>query len=900
MNKVDAEIINIDKVICRNIDRFDASDRGLLSQNILSQLRNYVEHISLKAYSNGQDIEITYYNIEKANVYVKAWGNLKFLSKFHKLLQITASHYTLDGENSERLMLKYYEYLLKIKSYLKSAYSLDVLENINAFPINTDSNLIEYYEKIVSKINRPRPLSVKSTYNDRYYIQKIKPFFVGYEVYYEVTFTAANDKASKFDRIIAFTKLDISQNYAVKLSVSNANIDILGKSMPILIIDKWEASIRPCELDNFADIFGNHIKIKGGTIEYQELMSFLTNTGLNLVEIIEFADDYYERIKHQITERAKAAHFFEVLDECRVLAKNKGRGSNVIRYLLYKMNNKIIKQQYKFGGCDILSNLHLKYGCIPFDQMPFNSSLINHNPKLSDLFDCLDSRDREHEIFARYIKNNTETIGQLYTPKEDIERFDNIDELMQFYNGLLYYKHGQRRLESYKNYIYIKGYEEDTLHIIEKLKGLSSSGIQNYSTSVNSWLLSSSYLIDCNEKEAALKQMFENSRVALIYGSAGTGKSTITNHISNFFSDKKKLYLANTNPAVDNLKRRVNAANCTFKTITKFLSWKNFDTEYDLLIIDECSTVSNSDMLEVLTKASFKLLVLVGDVFQIESILFGNWFDIASSFVTELSIFELTKPYRSSNSHLLNFWNKVRNMDDDILEHTTRNNYSVTLDESIFERSEEDEIILCLNYDGLYGINNINRFLQGNNSNVPIQWGIQTYKVNDPILFNETDRFSPLIYNNLKGKIVGIEEFEEKILFDIEIDKAINQLDADEYDFQLMGNSDKGNSIIRFFVNKYKSTDEDDDSSDTVVPFQVAYAVSIHKAQGLEYNSVKVVITDEIEEMITHNIFYTAITRAKEKLKIYWTPETENKVLGNLERRNNRRDVALLSSKYNL
>ena len=29
--------------------------------------------------------------------------------------------------------------------------------------------------------------------------------------------------------------------------------------------------------------------------------------------------------------------------------------------------------------------------------------------------------------------------------------------------------------------------------------------------------------------------------------------------------------------------------------------------------------------------------------------------------------------------------------------------------------------------------------------------------------------------------------------------------------------------------------------------------------------------------MVTHNIFYTSITRAKEKLKIYWTPETEYK-----------------------
>ncbi|WP_366123861.1 helicase C-terminal domain-containing protein [uncultured Campylobacter sp.] len=47
----------------------------------------------------------------------------------------------------------------------------------------------------------------------------------------------------------------------------------------------------------------------------------------------------------------------------------------------------------------------------------------------------------------------------------------------------------------------------------------------------------------------------------------------------------------------------------------------------------------------------------------------------------------------------------------------------------------------------------------------------------------------------------------------------------------------------------------------------MAYAISIHKSQGLEYDSVKIVITREIEENISHNIFYTAITRAKKYLK---------------------------------
>lgn len=896
MDNIDINILNINKVICSNIEKFDITERGLLSQNILSQLRNFIEYIALKIYSNGLNIDITYENIEKANAHVKSNGKLKFLSRFHKLLQITTSHYTLDEENSERLMLKYYEYLIRIKDFLKSRFDLEVLENLSSFPIQTDSTLNEYYKKIAEKINQPTSLRTKSLYNDRYYILKIKPFFIDLEIYYEVTFTRASDYASKFDRIIAFTKQDISHNYAVKLSISNDNIHILDKNMPIQIIDEWEVSIRPCELNNFADIFGEHPKI-GGTKEYYELMKYLTSSGINLVELIDFSDKYFNYIKRKITEDTKTSHFFDILDKCRELTQR--QGYNVVRYLLYRLNNKIIKQQYNQDSCERLSYLNLAYGCTPFDDMPFNSSLIYHNPKLSDLFNSIDATNRQHELFARFIKNNTEQRGQLYTQIEDIGNFENIDGLIEIWNNTLYWKHTHRRLEYFKDHIFIKGYEEDTFHIVERLINLSSSGIKNYSNSVNSWMQSSAYSIDCNEKTEVLKQMFENSKVAFIYGAAGTGKSTMINHISNFFNDDRKLYLTNTNPAVDNLKRKVNAANCSFKTIAKFL--RSSDTDFDLLIIDECSTVGNSDMSKILDKATFKLLVLVGDIFQIESILFGNWFSISKSFVPSTSVFELTKPYRSNNNNLLTLWNKVRNLEDDILEHIARNQYSVTLDESIFEHTEDDEIILCLNYDGLYGINNINRFLQSSNRNVPIEWGTHIYKVNDPIIFNETNRFSPLIYNNLKGKIIQIETSDDRIQFEVEIDKVINEFDAMEYDFQLMDNADNGNSVIRFFVNKYQSTDDDDDSSsDTVVPFQVAYAVSIHKAQGLEYKSVKLVITEEVEEMISHNIFYTAITRAREKLKIYWTPESGNIILKSFKKKLNGKDVGLLKSKYYL
>ena len=897
MLRIDKAILDTNGVICDNIAQLSTGDRGLLSQNILGQIRNFVEYIAIKAYSNGQDVNPNDYDLNVTALKdMQRRGDLRFLYRFHEMLQKSVSHYTVDKDGSERLMLKYYEHLLKTKLYLKRIYNLDVLENIRDFPLNTDTELSDYYDKIAERIEFPSALSYPVTYNDRYYVQRIKPFFVNQKIYYEVTFTTANANTSKFDRVIAFTQHEIVDNYAVKFSMHNDTIHILDKDMSILVIDGYEVSIRPCEWDNLSEVFGPRVKHSTSSIEYRELMKFLSVVRMSLTELVSTDQDYYDHIKGQITERAQSIKIYKMLDQCRDIIVSNKPGANVLRYLLHKMNNRVIKWQYWSEQCSGLSNLFLNYGCIPFDRMPYCTSLRQHNPRIYDLFESIPVSGHEHELFARYIKNNTEIEGHLFTPKTEIEGFDDIDGLIRRYNSSLYYKHTGRRLEEYKDHIYIKGYVEDSTEIIKKLQELASSGVSQYTASVDSWISRESYVIDDSGKKEALRQMFASSRVALIYGSAGTGKSTLIKHISNFWADRTKIFLANTHPAVDNMRRKVTAGNSEYYTIAKFLSKRNNNADCDVLFIDECSTVSNDDMRCILEKANFKLLVLVGDIYQIESIFFGNWFSIVKKFVPKTSIFELTHPYRTTNNDLLTVWDRVRKLDDAILELLVKNGYVARLDESIFEHSDDDEIILCLNYDGLYGINNINRFLQNSNPNKSVVWGINTYKVGDPILFNESNIFSPLIHNNSKGKIVGIRPEEQRLCFDIELEESINEIDAWGYNFELIGESDAGKTIISFSVNRYRSTDEDDDDNDsTVVPFQVAYAVSIHKAQGLEYDSVKIVITNETEERITHNIFYTAITRARNKLKIYWSPETEQSVLERLEVKNSAKDAHLLA-----
>ena len=334
-------------------------------------------------------------------------------------------------------------------------------------------------------------------------------------------------------------------------------------------------------------------------------------------------------------------------------------------------------------------------------------------------------------------------------------------------------------------------------------------------------------------------------------------------------------------------------------TIKKYILSQYYPTEYDLLIMDECSMISNADMKAVLSKTKYKMLILVGDTFQIEAITFGNWFSLAKYFVPKNAWWELEKPYRTKDEGLLELWRKVRLLKPDITEHLVNHRYSSNLDSSVFDKKSDDEIILCLNYDGLYGINNINRFLQNNNPNKAFQWDLWTFKVGDPVLFNESERFAPVLYNNLKGTIIDIEEDSkaEEIWFSIEVDKPLMAFEAERVGLDFLRPLNPGKSVIRFRIKKKKEADDDKDyADDTDIPFQIAYAVSIHKAQGLEYDSVKVIITRDVDEMITHNVFYTAITRSKRYLKIFWSPETMQNVVGNFKVMNTRNDATIFSA----
>lgn len=869
-------------------------DRSWGSQIILNELRNFVENVMfLSAFRNKEaDKEYNYENICQARSVVRTQGKLRFIWKFHDFLQVSASHYTLDENASERLMLKYYDWLIDIRYYLDKEFGIQMLQCLDEFPLNRDTTTLEYQAKIANCISEVDfSGSASKLSKERYYIQKATPFFVDNKKYYEITFTSVNEQSSKFNRHIAFSMLHIPDFYAVKLSFSLCYITLFDQKLPISIITGWETSIRPCELNNFASLFQIHPKISSGT-GYQLLMKKLTDLQLPFNDIIFLP--IYKKIKEELYKYSNITDFFRAIDKTKQLIESQKPGANILSYLLYNLRNRHIKKQRHNEGNRNLSGVNLKNGCIPFDTMPFCTSLIEHNPAIYDLLSCIRPDSREHEFLARFVRNNAEINGVIYTKKDELpESLQNdLEDKIQKYNSLLWSGHSGRKLKIKNGFIFLAEYENDVTDIIQRLYSLSRTGMAGYQIWVKTWFRENPNIIDSPEKKNFLENMFNNSCVAFIYGAAGTGKTTLIKHISTLFSENQKIFLAQTNPAVDNLRRKIPVKNSSFYTICKALSL-TVPVSCDLLFIDECSTVSNKDIKDVLEKVSFKLLILVGDIYQIESINFGNWFTLGEKFVKKF-ICELKQPYRSKNMNLLTLWEKVRLMKDDISEHLQKNGYSSALDESIFCRSHDDEIILCLNYDGVYGINNLNLFLQQSNMNPSIHWNDNEYKIGDPVLFNETNRFGSIIYNNMKGRIYGIELINNntQIQFDIELDRALNIL-APTRELSII-NSVNDHSVIRFTVDQAADSDEDNDNTRNVVPFQVAYAVSIHKAQGLEYQSVKIVIASEVGEQITHNIFYTAITRAREMLKIYWSPECEKNVLEGLKIKDCRRDLNLL------
>ena len=142
--------------------------------------------------------------------------------------------------------------------------------------------------------------------------------------------------------------------------------------------------------------------------------------------------------------------------------------------------------------------------------------------------------------------------------------------------------------------------------------------------------------------------------------------------------------------------------------------------------------------------------------------------------------------------------------------------------------------VLCLNYDGLYGINNVNRLMQLANDSEARTWDLRTYKVGDPVLFNDSRRFHPVLYNNLKGRIVSIDVSQEgRIGFSVEVELALSELELLGTEGLEFVDCKDGNTTVSFWVERDDDPDGEEERLECIVPFQVAYAVSSIRLRDL-------------------------------------------------------------------
>mgnify|MGYP005760262787 CR=1 FL=1 len=294
----------------------------------------------------------------------------KYLSNFLKGLKYIGSRIPEEGQ-SERLMLKYYNYLWEIRRFLKTNFNIAVLGNLEIFPLNTDTLDVEYYEMVASSICAI-DLSPKAPRTSRYYIQKKIPFFVNGERYFEITLQLAGLYATKFNRITVYSKQNISTNYSIQIAYADAEINLWGAKSKIKVVTNWKVSVAPSCLNKLGKNLKIDIKLNKNYGEYNSLMNFLTRTGMNLFDLINMHEDNFQNALDQIYGETNTNTFKGVLIKLRrdySLFSNK-KGKHTIRYILLNLREETLEfvLPNAFDKYCLSDELYITSRCYPFEK----------------------------------------------------------------------------------------------------------------------------------------------------------------------------------------------------------------------------------------------------------------------------------------------------------------------------------------------------------------------------------------------------------------------------------------------------------------------------------------------------------------------------------------------------
>ena len=375
--------------------------------------------------------------------------------------------------------------------------------------------------------------------------------------------------------------------------------------------------------------------------------------------------------------------------------------------------------------------------------------------------------------------------------------------------------------------------------------------------------------IKMHEKQREAVTMAINNGVSVITGGPGTGKTTIVKCVLHLFKQmgKKVKLLAPTGRAA---KRMSESCNFDASTIHRALEvdfsspsmfkYNNMNKlSCDVVIVDEISMV-DIQLMYFLIRALKRTcqIVFVGDKDQLPSVGAGNVLaDILASGVIPNVC--LTQIYRQSensliitNAHLINngkmpelnnsssdffFASKAEPADalNTIIEMcTTRIPKFLNTDSSRIQ-------VLAPMKAGLCGIDNLNKCLQEKLN--PLK-GFSSEIVTERYSFRLNDRVMQTTNNYEREWTKETERGEGVFNGDIgtitHIDGAINELVVTFEDGR---------------VARYTKAD--------LSEIMLSYAITIHKSQGSEFDCVVIPVLSGPPMLLTRNLLYTAVTRAK-------------------------------------
>jgi hypothetical protein len=601
LNKLDKDnlrkddVVKIIKTRCEDIsleiDRISDGNksRDYISRRIVNGLYDLCYAVLVL-----NAINLGYANVNERLAWELSQFNIetKYLSNFLKGLKYIGSRIPEDGQ-SERLMLKYYSYLWEIRRFLKSNFNITVLRNLEMFPLNTDTLDVEYYELVASSIC-VIDLSPKAPRTSRYYIQKKAPFFVNGERYFEITLQLAGLYATKFNRITVYSKENISTNYSIQIAYADAEINLWGAKSKIKIVTNWKVSIDPSCLNKLGKILKIVIKLNKKYGEYNSLMNFLTRTGMNLFDLINIHENSFQNALDQIYGETNTTTFKDVLIKLRSdysLSSNK-KGKHTIRYILLNLREETLESVLPnaFDKNCLSDDLYITSKCYPFEKKPFISNLVGRKTSKGNIKDILEitNDSAEFNIVRPYltIESMVRETGELYF---DIDSVASWEEINKYNSSLDQWECSKGFMINEENgFLSIDAYETTTIFILDKLLKYSKMSNRGQRESNLRYLRQCNITFEDPLKKVALYKLFVNSQIMLIYGAAGTGKTTLINYISNMMNQSKKLFLTKTHTALQNLKRRIEnpGLDSDFISIDSFTK-SNTRTDYDIVFVDE-------------------------------------------------------------------------------------------------------------------------------------------------------------------------------------------------------------------------------------------------------------------------------------------------------------------------